>query len=107
MLRKLLKISNHKKAVWHESLWNTFVGFIVAYAFTVIAGPYIIGQAITHETSMVWTLAMTVVSVIRGYFLRLYFSRKRYIKELRKEVFYLKKKLKKVKSDGKSNLPKT
>ena len=85
------KLSKHKRIVWSESLWNTAIGFVVAYAFTVIVGPYILGEEVTHTTSFTWTLAMTIVSTIRGYLIRLYYSRKRYIKELRKELKYAKK----------------
>lgn len=92
---KLFKVAKHKREVLKESLWNTAIGFIVAYSFTIVVGPYIIGEAITHETSLTWTLAMTGVSVIRGYLIRLYFSRKRYIKELRRDRAKLKRKLRK------------
>ena len=95
---KILKISKHKRDVWKEALWNTAIGFVIAYSFTIVAGPYILGHGVTHETSFTWTLAMTVVSVIRGYLIRLYYSRKRYIKELRREISKLRKA---VKNNGK------
>lgn len=95
MNKLLKKISKHKREVISESVWNTAIGFMIAYSFTVGLGPYILGAGITHETSLTWTLAMTVVSVARGYIIRLYFSRKRYIKTLRTEMFFLKRKLRK------------
>lgn len=94
MLRKLFKISKHKKEVWVEQLYNTLIGSIVAYAATVTLGPYILGHGVTHETSLLWTLIMTIISVIRGYVIRLYYSRKRYIKQLKKELRDVKQTLK-------------
>lgn len=99
-LLKKIKVPKHKKDVLLESLGNTAIGFVVAYAFTVIIGPYILGAAINHETSFTWTLAMTFVSIIRGYFIRLYYSRKRYIEQLRKELKVYKRKAKKAKKNG-------
>jgi archaellum biogenesis protein FlaJ (TadC family) len=83
---KKLKLSKHKREVWVEQLNNTLIGSIVAYVATVALGPYILGHGVTHETSLLWTLIMTIISVLRGYIIRLYYSRKRYIKELRKEL---------------------
>jgi hypothetical protein len=94
MFKFIKKIQRHKREVLNESLWNTLIGFMIGYTFTIVVGPYLTGSNISHEASIVWTLAMTVLSVIRGYGVRLYFSRKRYIKTLRKEVLHLKKSLK-------------
>jgi hypothetical protein len=94
------KIQRHKREALHESLCNTFVGFIIGYSFTVIIGPYILGAAVTHEASIVWTLAMTVLSVARGYAVRVYFSRKRYIVKLKKELLQTRKAIKGNKRNG-------
>ncbi|CAB4212291.1 hypothetical protein UFOVP1437_23 [uncultured Caudovirales phage] len=94
MFKFIKKIKRYKREVIGESLWNTAIGFVLGYSATLIVGPYIIGSSISHEASILWTLFMTVVSVLRGYGVRLYFSRKRHIRELRKEVFQLKKRLK-------------
>ena len=98
MIKLIKKIPKHKREVISESIWNTAIGFIIAYSFTLVVGPYILGEAITHETSFTWTLAMTLVSVFRGYVIRLYFSRKRYIRTLRTEMFHLRRKLRKHKN---------
>ena len=83
---KFLTISKHKRKVWVEVFWNTVLGFIVSYAATIVLGPYIVGVEFTHEISFTWTLVMTIISGIRGYVVRLYYSRKKYIAELRKEL---------------------
>ena len=89
--KKLFKIQTYKKTALKEQLWNTAIGFIVAYIVVQALGPIIFKTDISHSQNLSWTVVMTVVSIIRGYFVRLWFSRKHYIKALRTEVNLLRK----------------
>ncbi len=64
-----------KKQSFVESLTNTAVGFLISLGSTFIIFP-LVGFESSVTKNIIVTLFFTVVSILRGYFIRRYFNNK-------------------------------
>ena len=70
-------MSEHKRAAMIEAVVGTAVGFILGYLATLIIPPLLFDSHISPADSFWWTVIMTIISLLRGYYVRLFFSRRR------------------------------
>ena len=64
-----------KKQSLIESLTNTFIGFVISFASTFVIFP-LVGFESDSGKNLIITIFFTVVSVVRGYFVRRIFNKK-------------------------------
>lgn len=64
-----------KKQSFTESLINTAIGFIISYLSTFLIFP-LMGFEGSLSKNLIITIYFTIVSILRGYFLRRFFNKK-------------------------------
>lgn len=64
-----------KKQSFKESLVNTFVGFFISYLSCFLIFP-LVGFESGGGKNLLITLYFTIVSILRGYFIRRFFNNK-------------------------------
>lgn len=73
MQEKVQAAGQKKKHSFIETCINTGIGYFVALATQIIAFPWF-GIEVTHTQQLAIGLIFTVVSVVRGYFVRRLFN---------------------------------
>jgi predicted membrane protein len=68
-----------KKQSLLESATNTAVGFIISLASTFVIFP-LVGFESSFSKNLIVTLFFTIVSILRGYFIRRFFNKVAYKK---------------------------
>ena len=58
-----------------EAIFNTFIGFVIAFISQLIIFP-IVGIDVTLGQNFILTILFTLVSIIRNYVIRRYFNKK-------------------------------
>ena len=64
-----------KKHSFIEALSNTAIGFLISYASTFLIFP-LVGLQSSSGKNLLITIFFTVISILRGYFIRRYFNGK-------------------------------
>jgi len=64
-----------KKHSFIEALSNTAIGFVISYASTFLIFP-LVGLQSSSGKNLLITIFFTVISILRGYFIRRYFNGK-------------------------------